>query len=100
MPVYKYHVPLPVQKTHVCALQAQSSRKLPNSHFLIVPLILQRCVQCNNNAPNCQTVGTDGPGVNNADYILYVGADPGGSCTTTGVLAFANLCQMESTLDR
>ena len=62
-------------------------------------LILQRCVQCNNNAPNCETMGLDGPGVNNTDYILYVGANSGFPCGGS-VLAFANLCQMESTLDR
>ena len=71
-------------------------------YFLhIAPFLnLQRCVQCNNNAPNCETMGLDGPGVNNTDYILYVGTNPGSSCAFGGVLAFANLCQMESTLDR
>ena len=67
---------------------------------ITLSLNLQRCIQCNNNAPNCETMGLDGPGVNNTDYILYVGTNPGGSCFFGGVLAFANLCQMESTLDR
>ena len=64
-------------------------------------LILQRCVQCNGNAPNCETIGSDGPGVNNTDYILYVGTNPASPCSANGgVLAFANLCQMEAALDR
>ena len=62
--------------------------------------ILQRCVQCSGSSATCETVGSDGPGVNDADYILYVGTNTGGSCTTNGVLAFANLCQMETTMDR
>ena len=74
--------------------------KFTRQSLLIALFILQRCVQCNNNAPNCETIGSDGPGVNNTDYILYVGTDPGGSCTSQGVLAFANICQMEATLDR
>jgi len=59
-------------------------------------LFTQRCVQCNGNPNTCETVGTDGPGVN-TDFILYVGAI---ACTNSGTLAFATACQLESSLDR
>jgi len=59
-------------------------------------LFTQRCVQCNGNSNTCETVGTDGPGVN-TDFILYVGAI---ACTNSGTLAFATACQLESSLDR
>ena len=68
--------------------------------FFAFLLHLQHCDQCNGNASNCKTIGSDGPGVNSADYILYVGANPASSCASGAVLAIANLCQMESTLDR
>jgi leishmanolysin-like peptidase len=67
---------------------------------------LKACVQCNGNGNNCQTVGTDGTGVSNADFILYVSAITGGSCSSTNsnsapsTVAFAQSCQMESSLDR
>ena len=64
---------------------------------------MQRCRECNGGQPPCEgEPATDGVGVANADYVLYISADqsecPPGSDTT--VLAFAGACQMESTLDR
>lgn len=49
------------------------------------------------------TIGTDGPGVSNVDYILYVSARDS-ECPTSNngvaTLAFAGACQMEDALDR
>ena len=53
-------------------------------------------------------VGSDGNGVSNADFILYVSAKTTGSCPTEAsegsgspsTIAFASSCQMESALDR
>jgi len=46
---------------------------------------------------------TDGAGVSNADYILYVSARDSECSTSSGgpvTLAFAGACQMESNMDR
>lgn len=46
---------------------------------------------------------TDGAGVSNADFILYVSARDSECSTSSGgpvTLAFASACQMESNLDR
>ena len=65
----------------------------------------QRCVQCNGGGSgNCVMDGTtDGPGVSNADFILYVSARDSECPSSNGgptTLAFAGACQMESNLDR
>ena len=68
--------------------------------YIYMFLHKQRCVECNGSADTCGTrPGTiDGPGVPDADLIIYVAAD----CTgrPNGVVAFAGACQLESELDR
>lgn len=66
---------------------------------------VQACVQCNSQQPpNCVmgTPAVDGEGIADTDYILYISAIqsecPRGSDTT--VIAFASVCQMESSQDR
>ena len=76
--------------------------------LIIIEIILQRCIECNGNGNNCMDVGSDGNGVSNADFILYVSAKTTGSCPTEAsegsgsptTIAFASSCQMESALDR
>ena len=60
----------------------------------------QALIQCNGNSSSgCETVGVDGFGVNNTDFILYVGAV---ACTGSNrnSLGFGTACQLESSLDR
>ena len=55
-------------------------------------------MQCNGNQTSeCETVGVDGPGVNNTDFIIYVGTV---ACDNLNVVATAEICQLESSLDR
>ena len=63
---------------------------------------MQACTQCNGGTPpNCETLGSDGSGVDNADIIIYVAASPGSPCgPTSSTLAFAGACELESALDR
>ena len=76
--------------------------------LIIIEIILQRCIECNGNGNNCMNVGSDGNGVSNADFILYVSATTTGSCPTEAsegggsptTIAFASSCQKESALDR
>ena len=70
-----------------------------NRKHMLVSLI-QRCVECRNTDPlECAlgTPSTDGPGIPNTDFIVYVSAMP---CVGTQTLASAAACQMESDLDR
>ena len=63
---------------------------------------MQRCIQCNGEQPPACSLGdpsTDGAGVPDTDYILYISANQG-QCPGSSVVAFAGACQMESTLDR
>ena len=64
----------------------------------------QRCCQ-NATVSECDSVGSDGPGVDDADFVLYVSANNTGSCmqdASTGgeLIAFATHCQQEAALDR
>ena len=61
---------------------------------------VQRCVECNGNSNNCraQNPATDGTGLANVDYALYISANQN-ECPS-GSVAFAGACHMESTLDR
>ena len=65
---------------------------------------LQACIQCNGGFSSCETVGSDGVGVANADFVLYVSATTSGSCPLVpdpqGTVAFAGPCQMEIEYDR
>ena len=50
---------------------------------------------------SCTTVGSDGEGVRNAHFIVYVSAkevEPCGNVSRT--IAFASSCQMEDEYDR
>ena len=47
----------------------------------------------------CVTQGSDGVGVSDADFILYVSAVDSSNCGTN-TLAYASFCGLESTLDR
>jgi leishmanolysin-like peptidase len=67
---------------------------LPNEH-------LAACKVCNDDGTNCQTIGQDGEGVTDADFVLYVTADTNLSKCNPGVaLAFATPCQLEKEYDR
>ena len=74
---------------------------------------IQACIQCNNaeddmspSAANCVTVGTDGPGVSNTDFLLYVSSLSVGTCMnrmnqeSPSTIAFASACAMELEFDR
>ena len=64
-------------------------------------LYTQACIECNGDPSNCVEVIPDGPGVPNADMIMYVAAaleDPCGP--TSGTIAFAGACYLEDELDR
>ena len=72
--------------------------------------LTQQCQQCNGReSRDCQspTIGTpnqDGPGVANADFVLYVSANqsacPPVPATGPTTVAFASHCQLEDSLDR
>ena len=58
---------------------------------------------CDFGGTNCGTIGQNGTGVENADYILYVSADvQASSCADPEslVLAFSSACQLEIEYDR
>ena len=58
-------------------------------------------MQCNENSATCETIGTDGSGISDADFILYVSANEVDPCgPTSSTLAFAGACQLEAILDR
>lgn len=63
---------------------------------------LQRCIECNDNElDNCTTIGEDGPGVADADFIVYVTVLDEAPCgPDSSTLAFAGACEMEQVLDR
>ena len=66
-------------------------------------LRFQQCTQCLGGAlDTCFQTGVgDGPGVPDADFVLYVSALEIFSCgPTSGTIAFAATCEMEQTLDR
>ena len=72
---------------------------------LVCVFYLQQCRQCNdgNTMAQCEVIGSDGAGVADTDFILYVSADdnrcPGGFGNAQ-ILAFATSCQLEAELDR
>ncbi|XP_011410372.1 PREDICTED: leishmanolysin-like peptidase [Amphimedon queenslandica] len=66
----------------------------------IPPEHLLRCAQCYGSLDisNCNITGTDGPGVSNTDFVLYVtGVEE--NCGE-GTIAYATSCQMEDQYDR
>jgi len=77
---------------------------MQNTIRFILLSCLQRCCE-NTTVSACNQRGTDGAGVDNADFVLYVSADSTGKCsqaTATGgtLIAFAGHCQLEAALDR
>lgn len=62
---------------------------------------MQACSQCNGSGgQNCPTIGSDGSGVSNADFVLYVSAVNATNGCTGNTIAFAGACQMEAQYDR
>ena len=63
---------------------------------------LQACTECDGGPfSNCDTVGSDGPGIPNADFVLYVSALNIAPCgDTSSTIAFAATCELEQVLDR
>ena len=65
--------------------------------------IWQECIECNEQPlANCFVTNPgDGPGIADADFVLYVTALNGNGCgPNSGVIAFAAACEMEQVLDR
>ncbi|XP_059822338.1 leishmanolysin-like peptidase isoform X2 [Hypanus sabinus] len=62
---------------------------------------LQRCRMCSENGNSCGSAGlTDGPGVKDADFLLYVSALTTERCGQEDIVAYAAYCQLEAELDR
>ena len=60
----------------------------------------QACKICDDDGTNCETIGQDGAGVENADFILYVTANLSFPQCSGTALAFAVPCQLERQFDR
>ena len=45
-------------------------------------------------------MGSDGGGVVNSDFVLYVSAKTTGLCSTGSIISSAGVCQMENEYDR
>jgi leishmanolysin-like peptidase len=85
------------QCVNTCVTSVCGTVTIPSDH-------LKRCIECNGQQPPCSPgdPSTDGAGVSNTDYILYISANQNeclGQATST-VIAFAGACQLESSLDR
>ncbi|XP_041057542.1 leishmanolysin-like peptidase isoform X1 [Carcharodon carcharias] len=62
---------------------------------------LQQCRVCSENGKSCGSAGlTDGPGVLDADFLLYVSALTTERCGQEDIVAYAAYCQLEAELDR
>ena len=68
---------------------------------------LQSCTECHGSSLSCASTGSDGSGVTNTDFVLYVSSKTVQSCSSTGAVggssttvAFAGACQMENVLNR
>ncbi|XP_072903651.1 leishmanolysin-like peptidase isoform X2 [Hemitrygon akajei] len=62
---------------------------------------LQRCRMCSENGNSCGSAGlTDGAGVKDADFLLYVSALTTERCGQEDIVAYAAYCQLEAELDR
>ena len=66
--------------------------KPPSSH-------IQACSECYGSSRNCQTTGSDGPGVKDTDFVLYVSAINTATCAGS-TIAYASSCHQEDTFDR
>ena len=60
----------------------------------------QACKVCDDDGTNCETIGQDGTGVENADFVLYVAANLSFPQCAVAALAFAVPCQLERQFDR
>ena len=66
----------------------------------IIEMCLSLC-SGSNNLQLCTTIGSDGEGVSNADFVAYISAKTEGSCSPgSSTIAFAATCQMEDEYDR
>ena len=74
-------------------------KKVSTTHAVFT---LQACTECDGGPfSNCDTVGSDGPGIPNADFVLYVSALNIAPCgDTSSTIAFAATCELEQVLDR
>ncbi|XP_063706190.1 leishmanolysin-like peptidase [Culicoides brevitarsis] len=63
---------------------------------------LDVCRTCNSTGQSCGEDGTTkrGPGVENADFVFYVSANPTDRCRTGLTVAYAAHCQQEAAMDR
>ena len=68
--------------------------------YCILHTSTQACKVCDDDGSNCETIGQDGAGVENADFVLYVSADLTFAQCGGGALAFAVPCQLERQFDR
>lgn len=62
----------------------------------------QRCTECFGGPfSGCVTNGDDGPGIPDADFVLYVSAANTSPCgVSSSTIAFALACELEQALDR
>ena len=61
----------------------------------------QACIECKGDSNNCKVVTPDGPGVSDADMIMYVAAFPDSPCgPESTTIAYAGACLLEDDLDR
>uniref|UniRef100_A0AAQ4QX24 Leishmanolysin-like peptidase n=1 Tax=Gasterosteus aculeatus aculeatus TaxID=481459 RepID=A0AAQ4QX24_GASAC len=62
---------------------------------------LQQCKVCSASGKSCGPLGPpDGPGVQGADFVLYVSGVPTERCGQENIVAYAAYCQLEAELDR
>ncbi|TNN69600.1 Leishmanolysin-like peptidase [Liparis tanakae] len=62
---------------------------------------LQQCKVCGESGTSCGPLGApDGPGVEGADFVLYVSGVTTERCGQENIVAYAAYCQLEAELDR
>ncbi|XP_056293393.1 uncharacterized protein lmln isoform X3 [Pseudoliparis swirei] len=62
---------------------------------------LQQCKVCSESGKSCGPLGApDGPGVEGADFVLYVSGVTTERCGQENIVAYAAYCQLEAELDR
>ena len=68
---------------------------------LIWTLLSQQCKVCSQAGKSCGPTGPpDGPGVEDADFVLYVSGLTTERCGQENIVAYAAYCQLEAELDR
>lgn len=64
-------------------------------------LSLQQCKVCSESGRSCGPSGPlDGPGVDGADFLLYVSGVSTERCGQENIVAYAAYCQLEAEMDR